>query len=107
MIKIIILQVHGFVKDVTGSRVATVFGKWDESIYFVKGDGTNKPKDSTSCSDASLLWERIKPIPNLTRYNLTSFSITLNELAPGLKVNVIYTCLFFVHSHYPLITSLR
>ncbi|KAJ8449386.1 hypothetical protein Cgig2_002518 [Carnegiea gigantea] len=78
-------QVHGFVEDVTGSRVATVFGKWDKSIYFVKGDGTNKPKDSSSSSDASLLWERINPIPNLTRYNLTSFAITLNELTPGLK----------------------
>ena len=35
VIKTIIPQVHGFIEDVTGSRVATVFGKWDKSIYCV------------------------------------------------------------------------
>ncbi|KAG2310447.1 hypothetical protein Bca52824_022004 [Brassica carinata] len=28
---------------------------------------------------------RTKPPLNVTRYNLTSFAITLNELTPGLK----------------------
>ncbi|KAK7252672.1 hypothetical protein RIF29_36786 [Crotalaria pallida] len=77
-------QVHGFVEDVTGKKVATLFGKWDDSMYYVNGDVNVKPKDFTS-SNASLLWKRTMPPTNLTRYNLTSFAITLNELTPGLK----------------------
>lgn len=78
-------QVNGFVEDVMGEKVATLFGKWDDSMYYVNNDGSGKPKDCTSSSDASLLWKRSKPPPNLTRYNLTSFAITLNELTPGLQ----------------------
>ena len=77
-------QVHGFVEDVTGKKVATLFGKWDDSIYYVNGEVNVKPKDFTM-SDTNLLWKRTKPPSNLTRYNLTSFAITLNELTPGLK----------------------
>ncbi|XP_061348194.1 oxysterol-binding protein-related protein 2A-like [Gastrolobium bilobum] len=77
-------QVHGFVEDVRGRKVATLFGKWDDSMYYVNGDVNVRPKDFTS-SDATLLWKRTKPPSNLTRYNLTSFAITLNELTPGLK----------------------
>ncbi|XP_059275989.1 oxysterol-binding protein-related protein 2A isoform X1 [Lycium ferocissimum] len=75
-------QVHGFVEDITGKKVATLFGKWNESMYYVNGEWASKPKDS---SDSSLLWRRNNPPPNLTRYNLSSFAITLNELTPGLK----------------------
>ncbi|KAK4557901.1 hypothetical protein RGQ29_007595 [Quercus rubra] len=78
-------QVNGFVEDVMGKKVATLFGKWDDSMYYVNNDGSGNPKDCTSSSDASLLWKRSKPPPNLTRYNLTSFAITLNELTPGLQ----------------------
>ncbi|XP_058764313.1 oxysterol-binding protein-related protein 2A isoform X1 [Vicia villosa] len=77
-------QVNGFVEDTTGKKAATIFGKWDDSIYYFDGDVNVKPKDYTS-SSGSLLWRRTKPPPNLTRYNLTSFAITLNELTPGLK----------------------
>ena len=77
-------QVHGFVEDVTGKKAATLFGKWDESMHYVNGDGTSKPKDF---SDAPLLWKRCKP-PNFSRYNMTSFAITLNELTPGLQVEM-------------------
>ncbi|KAI4327102.1 hypothetical protein L6164_019602 [Bauhinia variegata] len=77
-------QVHGFVEDVTGKKVATLFGKWDDSMYYINGDGSMKPKGFPS-SDASLLWKRTMPPTNLTRYNMTSFAITLNELTPGLK----------------------
>ncbi|XP_024171246.1 oxysterol-binding protein-related protein 2A isoform X2 [Rosa chinensis] len=73
-------QVHGFVEDVVGKKVATLFGKWDDSMYYVNGDVGGKPNPS----DASLLWKGSKP-PNITRYNLTSFAITLNELTPGLQ----------------------
>ncbi|KAH6792706.1 binding protein 2A [Perilla frutescens var. hirtella] len=75
-------QVHGFVEDSSGKKVAQLFGKWDDSMYFVNGEGTVNTKDR---SDASLLWKTNKPPSNLTRYNLTSFAITLNELTPGLK----------------------
>lgn len=78
-------QVHGFVEDVTGKKVATLFGKWDDSMHYVNGDGIGKPKDCSLLSDASLLWKRNKPPPNPTRYNLTSFAITVNELTPGLQ----------------------
>ncbi|XP_056686845.1 oxysterol-binding protein-related protein 2B isoform X6 [Spinacia oleracea] len=78
-------QVQGCVEDGVGSRVATVFGTWDDSIYYHKGDGKNKRKDTSSSDNASLVWRRTKHTPNLTRYNLTPFAITLNELTPGLK----------------------
>lgn len=58
-------------------------------MYYVKGEVNNKPKDT---SDASLLWKRDMPPENPTRYNLTSFAITLNELTPGLKVHT--TCCY-------------
>ncbi|CAI9095897.1 OLC1v1031932C3 [Oldenlandia corymbosa var. corymbosa] len=74
-------QVNGFVEDNKGKKVATLFGKWNEGMYFVNGEG-NKPKDTC---DATLLWKRNLPPTNPTRYNLTSFAITLNELTPGLK----------------------
>ncbi|CAH8358378.1 unnamed protein product [Eruca vesicaria subsp. sativa] len=71
-------QVNGFVEDVTGKKAATVFGKWNDSLHYVAGDAFNK-------ASSSLLWKSTKPPPNLTRYNLTSFAITLNELTPGLE----------------------
>lgn len=78
-------QVHGFVEDLTGERAATLFGKWDDSMYYVLGDRTGKLKDCNGSPDASLLWKRNRPPPCLTRYNLTSFAITLNELTSGLQ----------------------
>ncbi|KAL3645593.1 Oxysterol-binding protein-related protein 2A [Castilleja foliolosa] len=75
-------QVNGVVEDVMGKKAAQIFGKWDDSIYFVNGDGTISSKDR---SEESLLWKRNIPPSNITRYNLTSFAITLNELTPGLK----------------------
>lgn len=75
-------QVHGFVEDVNGKKQATLFGKWDDSMYYINGITNVKPKDM---SDAHLLWQRTLPPVNLTRYNLTSFAITLNELTPGLQ----------------------
>ncbi|XVE57690.1 hypothetical protein DITRI_Ditri04bG0109900 [Diplodiscus trichospermus] len=77
-------QVHGFVEDISGQKVSTLIGKWDDSMYYISGDGSGKPKDC-SPSNASLLWKRDKPPTNLTRYNLTSFAITLNELTTGLQ----------------------
>lgn len=87
-------QVHGFVEDVNGKKQATLFGKWDDSMYYINGITNVKPKDM---SDAHLLWQRTLPPVNLTRYNLTSFAITLNELTPGLQVQI--TNSFFQNSN--------
>ncbi|KAI5594871.1 hypothetical protein BDE02_03G099700 [Populus trichocarpa] len=78
-------QVQGFVEDASGNKVASLFGKWDDSMYYTTGDETGKPKDRIPSSNATLLWKRNKPPLNLTRYNLTTFAITLNELTPGLQ----------------------
>ncbi|KAK1365687.1 Oxysterol-binding protein-related protein 1D [Heracleum sosnowskyi] len=77
-------QVHGFVQDNrTGEKVAMLFGKWDEAMYYVLGDPTTKPKGYDPVTEAVLLWERDKSITK-TRYNLTPFAISLNEVTPGL-----------------------
>ncbi|KAF9599893.1 hypothetical protein IFM89_001839 [Coptis chinensis] len=78
-------QVQGIVQDKNGKTVATLFGKWDDSMHYVNGDCTGKGKGLESLADAQLLWKRSKPPIFPTRYNLTRFAITLNELTPGLK----------------------
>ncbi|CAM9002327.1 unnamed protein product [Rhodiola kirilowii] len=78
-------QVHGIVQDRSGKTVATLFGKWDESMHYVLGDYSGKGKGLDSLSDTHMLWKRSKPPKVSTRYNLTRFAITLNELTPGLK----------------------
>ncbi|CAH8390582.1 unnamed protein product [Eruca vesicaria subsp. sativa] len=78
-------QVHGIVQDKSGKTVATMFGKWDESMHYVTGDSSGKGKLSEDMSGAQLLWKRSKPPGNPTKYNLTRFAMTLNELTPGLK----------------------
>ncbi|URD80495.1 oxysterol-binding protein [Musa troglodytarum] len=78
-------QVLGFVEDINGSKVATLVGKWDDSMYFSFGDEILKTKSSVSTDNANLLWKRNKPPTDPTRYNLTSFAITLNELTSELK----------------------
>ncbi|KAH6780374.1 binding protein 1C [Perilla frutescens var. hirtella] len=76
-------QVQGVVQDKSGKTVATLIGKWDESIHYVDGDVKGKGHDSLS--EAHLLWRRSKPPKFPTRYNLTRFAITLNELIPELE----------------------
>ncbi|KAM0032544.1 putative oxysterol-binding protein [Helianthus debilis subsp. tardiflorus] len=77
-------QVQGVVQDRSGKTAATLIGKWDESMHFVNGDCSGKGKGDPF-SDAHLLWRRSKPPKFPTRYNLSRFAITLNELTPGLK----------------------
>ncbi|KAG2679814.1 hypothetical protein I3760_11G068600 [Carya illinoinensis] len=77
-------QVHGFVQDNrTGEKVAMLVGKWDEAMYYVLGDPTTKPKGYDPMTEAVLLWERDKYVTK-TRYNLSPFAISLNELTTGL-----------------------
>ncbi|XP_065881883.1 oxysterol-binding protein-related protein 1C-like isoform X1 [Euphorbia lathyris] len=78
-------QVQGMVQDSNGKRVASLFGKWDDSIHYTDGDSTGKGKGYEPMQDSHLLWKRNKPPQFPTRYNLTRFAITLNELTPGLK----------------------
>ncbi|CAI0588026.1 unnamed protein product [Linum tenue] len=77
-------QIQGVVVDRSGKTVATLFGKWDESMHYVLGSG--KGKGFESLEEAHTLWRRNSPPTIPTRYNLTRFAITLNELIPGLKV---------------------
>lgn len=77
---------QGFVEDGTGAKVATLKGKWDDNMYYTLEDDVSKTKGVTSPQKASLLWQRSKPPSDPTRYNLSSFAITLNELTPELQV---------------------
>ncbi|KAK6919591.1 Multicopper oxidase, N-terminal [Dillenia turbinata] len=77
-------QVHEIVQDNrTGENLAMLVGKWDEAMYYVIGDPTTKPKGYDPITEAVLLWERGKSIIK-TKYNLSPFAISLNELTPGL-----------------------
>ncbi|GAB2224210.1 hypothetical protein Droror1_Dr00004962 [Drosera rotundifolia] len=78
-------QVQGTVLDKNGKTVATMFGKWDESMHYVEGDCCGKGKGNDPTSEAHLLWRCNKPPKFPTRYNLTRFAMTLNELTPGLE----------------------
>ncbi|XP_058097235.1 oxysterol-binding protein-related protein 1C-like [Magnolia sinica] len=78
-------QVQGIVQDRNGKTVATLLGKWDESLHYVLGDHSGKGRGLEQWSEACLLWKRSNPSQFPTRYNLTRFAITLNELTPGLK----------------------
>ncbi|KAL5225264.1 hypothetical protein ABZP36_011903 [Zizania latifolia] len=80
-------QVQGFVKDANGTKVASLMGKWDESMSYIVNDDASRVNSRTANQSAgvTLLWEKNEPPANPTRYNLSSFAITLNELPPGLK----------------------
>ena len=89
---------QGIIQDRHGKTVATMFGKWDEGMQYVMGDCSSKSKLSAEMSaSAPLLWKRAKPSHYHTRYNLTRFAITMNELTPGLKVTfVLCTCVYII-----------
>uniref|UniRef100_A0A6N2LTV4 PH domain-containing protein n=2 Tax=Salix TaxID=40685 RepID=A0A6N2LTV4_SALVM len=78
-------QVQGIVQDKHGRTVATLLGKWDESMYYMNGDFSGKGKGFESMKEAHMLWSRSKPPRFPTKYNMTRFAMTLNELTRGLK----------------------
>ncbi|CAM6008123.1 unnamed protein product [Sphagnum balticum] len=78
-------QVQGFVHDKSGEKLATLFGKWDEAMYYVMGDVGEKHKSYDPMSEAVQLWQCASPAKHPTRYGLTAFATTVNELTPGLK----------------------
>lgn len=43
-------QVHGFVEDVNGKKQATLFGKWDDSMYYINGITNVKTKDMSNAN---------------------------------------------------------
>ncbi|CAI0403964.1 unnamed protein product [Linum tenue] len=74
-------QVQGIVEEKSsGKTVATLLGKWNDSMHYIIKSDNNKKKP-----DPELLWKRSKPAKYPTRYNLSRFAITLNELTPGLE----------------------
>jgi Oxysterol-binding protein len=78
------LQVQGYVEDVTGNRVASLRGEWNNTLYYE----ILKPMNSEKVrgKGESLLWKKNEPPADPTRYNLSSFAIALNELTPELQV---------------------
>jgi hypothetical protein len=74
------------VHDKSGEKLATLFGKWDEAMYYVMGDIGEKHKSYDPMSEAVQLWQCASPAKHPTRYGLTAFATTVNELTPGLKV---------------------
>ncbi|KAK8928894.1 Oxysterol-binding protein-related protein 1C [Platanthera zijinensis] len=55
------VQVHGIVQNRSGKTMATLFGKWDDSMHYVNGDPSAKGKGARTLSQAQLLWNRSKP----------------------------------------------
>ncbi|KAL6984413.1 Oxysterol-binding protein-related protein 1C [Sarracenia purpurea var. burkii] len=53
-------------------------------MHYMNGDYTGKGK-GPDLSESHLLWKRSRPPKFPTRYNLTRFAITLNELNSQLK----------------------
>jgi hypothetical protein len=58
-------------------------------MYYVIGDISEKPKNYDTMSEAVLLWRCADPPEKMTRYGLTAFSMTLNEITPGLRVSIL------------------
>lgn len=88
---------QGFVEDTKGTKLATLIGKWDDCIYYTFGDDIWKTKSSCLTENSTLLWKRSKPPIDPTRYNLTAFAMTLNELTSELKVDVARKFLDYFH----------
>ncbi|KAH7301513.1 hypothetical protein KP509_23G030500 [Ceratopteris richardii] len=78
-------QVQGYVYDKEGNKLASLFGKWEEALYFILGDIATRGRAFDPMSEATRLWRINDPPEFPTRYNLTRFAITLNELTPELK----------------------
>ncbi|KAM0942454.1 putative oxysterol-binding protein [Dioscorea sansibarensis] len=78
-------QVQGIVLDKAQNKAASLVGKWDDSMYCTLDENLPKVSGSPPVNDPFLLWKRNDPPANPTRYNLSSFAITLNELTSDLQ----------------------
>ncbi|KAL4420270.1 hypothetical protein ABPG77_005610 [Micractinium sp. CCAP 211/92] len=71
-------QVRGFLEQGPNRfERPLIHGHWDSELFADMPDGSTV-----------LLWRKNPPPPEPTRYNLTAFSIKLNELTPGLEAKV-------------------
>lgn len=71
-------QVRGFLEQGPNRfERPLIHGHWDSELFADLPDGSTV-----------LLWRKNPPPPEPTRYNLTAFSIKLNELTPGLEGRV-------------------
>ncbi|CAI5470251.1 unnamed protein product [Closterium sp. Yama58-4] len=79
-------QVRGLVQNEAGDEQGTLMGRWDQHMHYVPGDLTSKTakEESEVLATAQLIWKKNPVQPNL-KYKFTPFTITLNELTPGLK----------------------
>ncbi|XP_019432401.1 PREDICTED: oxysterol-binding protein-related protein 1B-like isoform X2 [Lupinus angustifolius] len=78
-------KVQGVVEDNKGRTVATLHGKWDESLNYGIVESSGKGKGSNVSSKEHQLWKKSNPSEYQTRYNFTQFATTLNEITPGLR----------------------
>lgn len=79
---------QGIVLDKAQNKAATLVGKWDDSMYYTLDENLPKITGSHPVNDPFLLWKRNDPPANPTRYKLSSFAITLNELTSDLQVQI-------------------
>eukprot|EP00899_Mesostigma_viride_P007189 jgi/Mesvir1/16471/Mv25057-RA.1 len=75
-------QVKGHIHDEDGNNLAHMSGEWDGSLWYAPGD------ESIKGDSAIQLWEASPPPEFPTRYNFTSYAITLNELTDDLKERI-------------------
>ena len=94
---------QGYVEDTAGTKVASLLGKWDDSMYYTIGSSISKAIGFNQVEYPSLLWKRSNPPANPNRYNLSSFAITLNEMKPELKVEMPYGIKFFTFTFLLLV----
>ena len=80
--------------DSTGVKLATLMGKWDESLHYVMGDvpRAKLKMDPANIPEAVEVWQKSPPSKYPTRYNLTAYAITMNEITPGLEVTPAPLC---------------
>ncbi|GJP37668.1 hypothetical protein CLOM_g22104 [Closterium sp. NIES-68] len=80
-------QVRGYAVGEKGEKLATLVGRWDESLHFVLGDLSHKSlKDEQHLmAHAHLLWRKSPPSPFPCKYTFTPYCITLNEITPDLE----------------------
>ncbi|MED6168176.1 hypothetical protein PIB30_009393 [Stylosanthes scabra] len=79
-------QVCGVVEDKGGKKVAAVHGKWNESLHYeILENSSKEVEESDESSKSHLIWKKSEPSEYQTRYNLTKFAITLNEITSDLK----------------------
>ena len=85
-------QVRGCTLDPSGRQLATLAGKWDQSLHYVEGDlglrqlSAKEERSVHLLHDAKLLWQGNQPSPFARNYKFTPFCVQLNEITEDIKV---------------------